>query len=88
MDCNQYFLDIFTTLGPKIIPRSRLPIHEQQPQRQEYLIRINNEHEDIYNAILRADPEASRAAVRNHLGNSRERMRRASVGGTTEVPKG
>lgn len=85
---NPYFLNIFTTLGQKIIPRSRLPIDEQQPRRQEYLIRINNEHEDIYNAILRADPEASRAAVRNHLGNSRERMRRALEGEKTEEPKG
>ncbi len=82
---NQYFLDIFTTLGSKIIPRSRLPIEEQRPQRQEYLVRINHEHEDIYNAILRADSEASRAAVRNHLGNSRERMQRALEGEKQEV---
>lgn len=73
---NRYFLDILTTLGSKVIPRSRLHIDEQDPQRQEYLKRIHNEHEDIYNAILRGDPEASRAAVRNHLGNSRERMKR------------
>jgi GntR family transcriptional regulator, transcriptional repressor for pyruvate dehydrogenase complex len=75
---NRYFSDILNSLGPKVIPRSRFQIDEQEPQRQEYLKRINNEHEDIYSAILRADPEASRAAVRNHLGNSRERMRRAS----------
>lgn len=85
---NQYFLDIFTTLGLKIIPRSRLAIDEQQPRQQEYLTRINHEHEDIYNAILRADPEASRAAVRNHLGNSRERMRRASEGEKAKAPRG
>lgn len=84
---NQYFLDIFTTLGSKIIPRSRLPIEEQRPQRQEYLVRINHEHEDIYNAILRADPEASRAAVRNHLGNSRERMQRALEGEKRELSR-
>jgi GntR family transcriptional repressor for pyruvate dehydrogenase complex len=75
---NRYFLDILTTLGSKVIPRARLKIDEQDPQRQEYLKRINNEHEDIYNAILRRDPEAARAAVRNHLINSRERMRRNS----------
>lgn len=75
---NRYFLDIFAALGPKAIPRSRYPIDEYEPQRQEYLKRIHNEHEDIYSAILRGDPEAARAAVRNHLGNSRERMRRAA----------
>jgi DNA-binding GntR family transcriptional regulator len=41
------------------------------------MIRISNEHEDTYNAIARRDSEAARAALRNHLGNSRERMRRA-----------
>lgn len=75
---NQYFLDIFTALGSDAIPRSRYQIDEREPQRQEYLKRINNEHEDIYNAILRGDAESARAAVRNHLGNSRERMRRAA----------
>jgi len=80
---NPYILDILTTLGLKVIPRSRFQIDEQEPQRQEYLKRINNEHEDIYNAIVRADPEASRAAVRNHLGNSRERMKQATGAGET-----
>jgi GntR family transcriptional repressor for pyruvate dehydrogenase complex len=75
---NAYFLEIFTALGPKSIPRARYQIDERGPQRQEYLQRINNEHEDIYSAILRGDAEAARAAVRNHLGNSRERMRRAA----------
>lgn len=74
---NPYFLDIFTALGLKAIPRSRYQVDEREPQRQEYLKRISNEHEDIYGAILRGDAEAARAAVRNHLANSRERMRRA-----------
>jgi GntR family transcriptional repressor for pyruvate dehydrogenase complex len=81
---NRYFLDILTTLGSRVIPRSRFQIDERQRQRQEYLERINHEHEDIYNAILRSDPEAARAAVRNHLGNSRERMRRIAEARSTE----
>jgi DNA-binding FadR family transcriptional regulator len=60
-----------------MIPRSRLATDERQPQEIEYLIRISNEHEDTYNAIARGDAEAARAALRNHLGNSRERMRLA-----------
>jgi len=38
---------------------------------------VNREHEDIYDAIERRDPEAARAAMRMHLSNSRERLRRA-----------
>jgi GntR family transcriptional regulator, transcriptional repressor for pyruvate dehydrogenase complex len=74
---NHYFSDILDHLGSAVIPRSRLPTNERQPQEIEYLVRISNEHEDTYNAIVRHDSEAARAALRNHLGNSRERMRRA-----------
>ena len=42
-----------------------------------YLRRVNREHEEIYEAIARHDPEAARAAMRLHLTNSRERLRRA-----------
>ena len=74
---NHYFSDILDHLGPSVIPRSRFPTNERRPQEVEYLVRISNEHEDTYNAIARRDSEAARAALRNHLGNSRERMRRA-----------
>ena len=39
--------------------------------------RVAREHEDIFNAVSRQDPESARAAMRTHLGNSRERLRRA-----------
>ena len=74
---NHYFSDILNHLGPSAIPRSRFPASQRQPEELKYLIRISNEHEDAYNAIVRRDSEAARAALRNHLGNSRERMRRA-----------
>lgn len=73
---NDYFWNILNHLGSSVIPRSRFPINERQPHEREYLIRIGNEHEDTYDAVARRDPEAARAAIRNHLGNSRERMRR------------
>ncbi|MDQ2776316.1 MAG: FadR family transcriptional regulator [Acidobacteriota bacterium] len=73
---NNYFWNILNHLGPSVIPRSRFPINERQPNEHGYLVRISNEHEDTYNAVARRDPEAARAAIRNHLGNSRERMRR------------
>ncbi len=73
---NDYFFNILNQLGSSVIPRSRIPINERQPHEREYLVRISNEHEDTYDAVARGDPEAARAAIRNHLGNSRERMRR------------
>jgi DNA-binding FadR family transcriptional regulator len=45
--------------------------------RKEYLRRVNTEHENIVNAIANQDPEGARAAMRTHLANSRERLRRA-----------
>jgi len=74
---NHYFSDILNHLGPSVIPRSRFPTNERQPEEVKYLIRISHEHEDAYNAIVRRDSESARAALRNHLGNSRERMRHA-----------
>ncbi len=73
---NDYFWNILDHLGPTAIPRSRFPIYERPPHERDYLVRISHEHDDIYDAIARCDPEAARAAIRNHLGNSRERMRR------------
>lgn len=75
---NRYFVEILTDLGNTIIPRAR--INSAQLAHDDpavYLQRVNREHEDIYQAILRKDPEAARAAMRTHLSNSRERLRRA-----------
>jgi GntR family transcriptional repressor for pyruvate dehydrogenase complex len=75
---NRYFHDILSHLGTNIIPRSRLnsaKLAKDDPK--VYMERVINEHEDIYNAIARQDAEAARAAIRTHLSNSRERLRRA-----------
>ncbi|MNT10766.1 FCD domain protein [compost metagenome] len=64
-------------LGSAIIPRTRINSAKfAQEDRAAYLARVNLEHEDIYSAILRQDAEAARAAMRTHLSNSRERLRR------------
>ena len=78
---NRYLADLMGELGPAHIPRTR--INTAQFQREEgadYLRRVNREHEDIFAAIERSDPEAARAAMRTHLGNSRERLKRAHDG--------
>ena len=75
---NRYFVEILTQLGHAIIPRSRVNMPQlAHDDPGAYLERVNREHEDIFNAILRQDPEAARAAMRTHLSNSRERLRHA-----------
>jgi len=74
---NRYFTDIMTHLGTLLIPRSRLQVNTQE--REQYLERVHFEHENIYDAIERRDPEAAKAAMRMHLTNSRERLRKASA---------
>ena len=75
---NRYFYDILHHLGTNIIPRARLnsaKLAHDDPA--VYMERVIHEHEDIFNAIKRQDPESARAAMRIHLSNSRERLRRA-----------
>lgn len=75
---NRYFHDILKQLGKAIIPRTRVDSAAlAEDDRASYLARVHREHEDIYNAIARKDPDAARAAMRTHLANSRERLRRA-----------
>lgn len=75
---NRYFVEILSQLGNTIIPRARVNMPQLgHDDPKMYLERVNREHEDIFNAILRKDPEAARAAMRTHLSNSRERLRQA-----------
>lgn len=75
---NRHFADLMTYLGTHIIPRTRIRTADQAPEgRQAYLERVHSEHESIYNAIRNHDAEAARAAMRTHLSNSRDRLRKA-----------
>jgi GntR family transcriptional repressor for pyruvate dehydrogenase complex len=75
---NRYFADIMGHLGATLIPRARINssriAREDWPQ---YHRRLAREHEEICEAIARRDADAARAAMRLHLTNSRERLRRA-----------
>ncbi|MFC3676564.1 FadR/GntR family transcriptional regulator [Ferrovibrio xuzhouensis] len=77
---NPHFTHLFAYLGSLLIPRARVQsfrsITDDKPA---YLRRVNQEHEDIYAAIQRQDAGAARTAMRMHLGNSRERLRRAAI---------
>jgi len=75
---NSHFAELMTSLGDMIIPRARLtPSAPDGAGRPEYLRRVHHEHETLYEAIASGDADAARAAMRMHLGNSRERQRRA-----------
>lgn len=69
-----------TYLGTMIIPRTRVNTSSTAPEgRLNYLMRVHSEHESIFNAIRDQDAEAARAAMRTHLSNSRERLRKAQL---------
>ena len=77
---NPHFAQLLQTLGPSIIPRARLDAPaEVDEERQNYLRRVNTEHESVLDAIARQDLEGARAALRTHLANSRERRRRSAL---------
>jgi GntR family transcriptional repressor for pyruvate dehydrogenase complex len=73
---NSHFTHLFSYLGALLIPRARAPtfrFYAADPV--EYLLRVNREHGEIYEAIHRQDSDTARSAMRLHLSNSRERLR-------------
>ncbi|MFM0738000.1 FadR/GntR family transcriptional regulator [Paraburkholderia xenovorans] len=75
---NRYFFDVLSQLGRAVSPRTRLGSAEiAELDHVELLRNVLNEHQLIYRAIERRDPDDARAAMRMHLSNSRERLRRA-----------
>jgi DNA-binding FadR family transcriptional regulator len=77
---NTHFVALMNYLGAMIIPRARLSgVDVALAERNDYLRRVNTEHQSIFDAIAGQDTEAARAAMRTHLANSRERRRRATA---------
>lgn len=77
---NPHFYELMRHLGTTVIPRAR--VNSPQLANEEkgvYLERVNREHALIGEAIERQDPDSARAAMRVHLTNSRERLRRAAA---------
>jgi GntR family transcriptional regulator, transcriptional repressor for pyruvate dehydrogenase complex len=88
---NRYFSELTRQLGTAVIPRTRVSSSWlDAEQRAPHLLKVNQEHQDIFAAIERRDPEAARAAMRIHLVNSRERQRaayaEAATGGNASPP--
>lgn len=75
---NRYFFDVLSQMGRGVSPRARLGKAELAELDQiERLRNVLSEHQMIYQAIVRQDADDARAAMRMHLSNSRERLRRA-----------
>lgn len=82
---NRHFADLMTYLGTMIIPRTRVNTAVNASEgRLSYLLRVHGEHESIFNAIRSRDADAARAAMRTHLSNSRDRLRRGKNAHTTQ----
>ena len=78
---NGYFSQLLEELSPRMLPRQRLDLFRNDRRRRiDYQRRLQQEHSDIYHAIERREGDAARAAMRLHLSNSRERLRRAFEG--------
>jgi DNA-binding FadR family transcriptional regulator len=67
---NRYFVELQGQLGAVLSARERPPGGHMH---------MHREHEDIVDAIARQDPDAARAAMRTHLSNSGERMRKRTA---------
>jgi DNA-binding FadR family transcriptional regulator len=72
---NSCFVEIMQHLGSAMIPRTRVNMAERGQADLGRLAQFANlEHEAIFNAIKRQDPDAARAAMWLHLTNSRDRF--------------
>jgi GntR family transcriptional regulator, transcriptional repressor for pyruvate dehydrogenase complex len=77
---NPHFVRLMNYLGTMIIPRSRLNTVAAAPEgKKVYLQRISVEHENILRAISQGDADGAKAAMRMHLSNSRDRLRRTQA---------
>ncbi len=85
---NRYFAHLMEYLGTMIIPRTRVnTANLAREDRSAYLHRVGREHESIYAAIAKRNAVAARDAMRTHLNNSRERLRRAHAEAMRAVGK-
>jgi len=77
---NRHFADLMTYLGNMIIPRTRVNMLFDVPERRlSYLVRLHEEHESILDAVRGQDADGARAAMRAHLNIGRERLCKAQL---------
>ena len=79
---NRHFVGLFNYLGEVLMTRARLSVSGAQlsrtpttPRRsREFQARISSDHRRIVEAIAAGDSDGARAALRMHLGGSRDRL--------------
>lgn len=79
---NRHFLGLFNYLGEVLMTRARLSVSGAQlsnrpydPDKlREFQARISSDHRRIVEAIAAGDGDGARAALRTHLGGSRDRL--------------
>jgi GntR family transcriptional repressor for pyruvate dehydrogenase complex len=77
---NPLFVRLLTHLGHTAIPRTRVDTPGLDGVGAlDYLKRLNDEHEAIYNAIARSDAEAASKAMHQHLIGSRHRLHKVQL---------
>jgi GntR family transcriptional repressor for pyruvate dehydrogenase complex len=74
---NRYLPEVLARFGTATIPRTRVSVVQSAGGQAAYLEILSREHEQIYGAILRADPASASQFMRAHLSNSRDRFQRA-----------
>tara|TARA_R100000750_G_scaffold1088_1_gene1172 strand:- start:138 stop:701 length:564 start_codon:yes stop_codon:yes gene_type:complete len=72
---NNYFIDIMQHIGACVIPR--LQLYSEDFQLHDLKLSLISEYDQVYDAIMRQDAEAAKAAMRLHLINSRTRLQKA-----------
>jgi GntR family transcriptional regulator, transcriptional repressor for pyruvate dehydrogenase complex len=72
---NRFYVELLDALGPMMVllPRTRLG-EEYSMTDAAHVDRVRREHEQVAAAVLAADAETARAAMRVHLGNTRRRL--------------
>ncbi len=79
---NRHFVGLFSYLGEVLMTRARLSVSGAQMSRtpydaatlREFQARISSDHRMIVEAIAAGDSDGARAALRMHLGGSRDRL--------------
>jgi DNA-binding FadR family transcriptional regulator len=79
---NRHFVGLFNYLGEVLMTRARLSVSGAQLSRTpydpktlgEFQARISSDHRRIVEAIAAGDSDGARAALRMHLGGSRDRL--------------
>ena len=75
---NQYFENVYRHLGKSTIPRTRVDTaHLLAGSAATYLRQSNAGHQKILDAISQRDANTARAAMRQHLTFSSDRLKRA-----------